>query len=262
MGSLKDEFRGFNLEMAGSESLSFDSGTISVYTHPSIDEPGRLNQDSVYVATRESEFVLAVADGMGGHPNGDKASRLALECLAEVVSVQSPVNPNVILEAIDEANKAILSEGGGLGTTLTICHVLDHQLRLYSIGDSKAWVVNSGAEKFTTTEQTVGGYAEESGIVDEKVITEHPESHHVINAIGDRNLKMEVSGIIPLIRGDQILLASDGLTQVLQSGEIISLLQAIPTQSLVDELVQGVHQKMKETETYDDLSVVYFKRSK
>lgn len=262
MGSVKDEFRGFNLEMAGSESLSFDSGTISVYTHPSIDEPGRLNQDSVYVATGDGEFVLAVADGMGGHPDGDKASRLALECLSESLNSNNKITPNTVLEAIDAANKAILSNGGGLGTTLTVCHVKDHQVRFYSIGDSKAWVVNSGVEKFSTTEQTVGGYAEESGIVDEKVITEHPESHHVINAIGDRNLKMEVSGLMPLIRGDQVLLASDGLTQVLQSREIISLLAAMPTQSLVDELVQGVHQKMKDTETYDDLSLVYFKRTK
>jgi hypothetical protein len=131
-------------EMSEIAAFDFAGGTAAVYTTRS---PGKAtpNEDvAALLPISASAGVLAVADGLGGHVGGEKASRLAIETiqgtLLEAVAASAESRGDdlrgTILDGIEAANRQICELGTGAATTLALIEVRDRTIRPYHVGDS------------------------------------------------------------------------------------------------------------------------------
>jgi protein phosphatase len=181
------------------------------------------NQDAAAVIpVDQGTVVLAVADGVGGAPNGDIAARLAIESLAR--SLENPRGGSLrdsILNAIEYANETILALGNGTATTLAVAEIDADRLRSYNVGDSGILVTGQrGRLKLQTIAHSPTGYAVEAGLIDELEALAHAERNVVSNVVGSRDLRIEIGSAVRLAPRDTVVVASDGLFDNMLTEEI------------------------------------------
>jgi len=171
----------------------------------------RRRQEDAYRIDAESpapaiDAVLALADGMGGHPGGDVASRLAVDrFVATVRAAGGEQQPREIVErALHAANDAVGDEArarpdlAGMGTTLVGAVVADDVLHWASVGDSLLWLWRAG------------------GLV--RLNADHSIGHVLLEAVNGEPLDMLDVGARPLAVGDVLVLASDGIETLDETG--------------------------------------------
>lgn len=192
------------------------------------------NEDALAV---EPESGLAVvADGMGGHPGGDVASRLAVETVVgRLRPVFGPPGGNgdpgpgeAMRGAVEEANRKILEAGRddptleGMGTTVT-AFAFERGARaawLGHVGDSRAYVLRGGALRTLTRDDTWVQEQVDAGVLSPEAARTHPMSHLLTHALGIGSA-VDVQIVREEVRpGDVFLLCSDGLTAMLPDEEI------------------------------------------
>src|SRR5712671_5764389 len=116
-----------------------------------ISDPGcvRPNNEDCYLVSPDKGLYL-VADGMGGAQAGEHASKLAVETVADFVMKAGETTGEVLLNAVQEANKRVLGAADGdatlhgMGTTLTVCWKVGGELLFANVGDSRAYLYQSG----------------------------------------------------------------------------------------------------------------------
>src|ERR1051326_2414238 len=106
------------------------------------------NEDYCLIEPELGLFVLA--DGMGGAKAGERASRMAVDAVAEMVLLAHRRDSQVLISAVQEANRRVLEAAHsdpsleGMGTTLVAALGLDSELAVASVGDSRAYVMEVG----------------------------------------------------------------------------------------------------------------------
>jgi serine/threonine protein phosphatase PrpC len=177
-----------------------------VETASEVGHVRRRNEDDLLVDLDRS--LLVVADGMGGHPAGDVASRLAVRAIDESLSADAladaETRPETLREAVRLAHDALLSaaeadpERAGMGTTLVVVH-LDEPAGLLTVahvGDSRAYLLRSDDLRVITHDHVADGLA----------------GRRLTQAVGaSRDVRPEVAEV-PVRSGDRVLLCTDGLT--------------------------------------------------
>lgn len=224
------------------------NGTACLYSAPSPDKAGP-NEDGAAIQTYHIDtLVLAVADGVGGQPDGDRAVQLALEALARALVHGRNMDPRgAILNGFEAANHAVLTEGGGAATTLVAAAIQGRTVRPYHVGDSVAMLVGQrGKIKFQTMAHSPVGYAVEAGIIDHAEALHHDERHIVSNLIGASDMRIEIGPTLEMAPRDTLLLASDGLFDNLHVDEIVDIMRAGPLQQSAKQLAELCHQRMTE----------------
>ena len=200
---------------AWSTPLRLDAGATSIV--------GSVREHNEDAACAHPDIgLLAVADGLGGHNAGERASGLAIKALEERLrnarTQGRPPSLEDLLAAYDEANAQILSDAQenpermGMGTTLTSIIVTDDRVLLAHIGDSRAWRVRDGVVEQLTRDHTVVGEQVREGILTEAQAETHPMRHVLSRCLG-----VEDSIEVDLAEGDVAIddiyvLASDGLS--------------------------------------------------
>jgi protein phosphatase len=218
--------------------------------------PGRLrerNEDSHLIAqlawssqTGRHEAVLAVvADGMGGHDAGDRASAVAIAAVAQAllprlagsVGGQEPFEgddalPEALDHALWEANRAVAQAAeqepgcAGMGATTVAVLVLDGLAAVCHVGDCRAYLLRGGELELKTRDQTVVNRMVELGMLTEKEARTHRAAGQVTQALG-RQYELEPSRLrIELAPGDRLVLACDGLHAHLEMDELRELIGA------------------------------------
>ncbi len=255
-------------DLSQAELFALDNGLAAVYTARA---PGKAtgSEDAVALIPLDiNTCVLAVADGLGGQPAGETASRLVLKTLRERVtaSVSDPESlMQVIIEAINEANDALLAQGSGAATTLAVATVQGSTVRCYHVGDSAILIMDSrGTIKLQTTAHSPVGYAVESGLLDEDEAMRHPQRNIVSNVVGMRDMKIEIGASLDLAQHDTLLIASDGLTDNLYLQEIAVRACGTPPDQAARRLIEDSQGRMRgDAATFrghaDDLSFVLFR---
>jgi len=180
--------------------------------------------------------VFAVADGLGGHQGGEVASAMAVEPLAALdgrAFADADEAAEALTAAIRAANQAILQRGRsdpelwGMGTTVTAAAVAhDRVLQLAHVGDSRAYLLRKGAPlRQLTTDHTVVAEAVERGLLTRQQAASHPQRGVVTRAVGlDPDVLVDLPEPLELEPGDQVLLCSDGLTEVVDDEQIAGVL--------------------------------------
>jgi PPM family protein phosphatase len=221
-----------------------------------------LPQDDVPRVAAEVAYGLVVADGMGGHAAGEVASRVALSSLVgEILQTpdwimraddqQTPRIEGRIADHYDHANQAVSAEAeanprlAGMGTTMTAAFSFGTTLFLGHVGDSRVYLLRGGKLHHLTRDHSFA-----QALVDSGVIQPHQaKGRNVKNILlrylgtGGGHIATDVRHL-PLVAGDQILLCTDGLTDMVDDEAIASVLAIAATadtacQALVDAALEA-----------------------
>jgi PPM family protein phosphatase len=195
----------------------------------------------------QTAYVMAVADGMGGHAFGDLASYLALRTgwdlgegevkwavkMNEHEAHDLERKAHVFFRLIHRTLHAAAAEQPrlqGMGTTLTICYTTGPELFVMHAGDSRAYLsTRDGALEQLTRDHTVAQALVDAGIVQPGSPEARRRRHALTNCLGGPSIGVEVDVIHRrLADGDRLLLCTDGLTDMVTDTEIAAALAAHP----------------------------------
>lgn len=227
------------------------------------------NEDALAIVTvSDNCVVLIIADGMGGLPAGEEASRTVVQHLIESVSRVNRDGLSVretILDGIEEANDELLIQKKGSGTTLVVAEVQDNWLRTYHAGDSPIMLVgNRGKIKYSAIPHSPTGYALEAGMIDKAEAMMHEERHLISNYIGSPDMRVEIGPSVRIAPRDTLILASDGLSDNLYDNEIIEICRKGNIMScsrkLMTECLKFMQHPVADRHCHpDDLSFILFR---
>jgi protein phosphatase len=214
----------------------------------------------------ETAYVFCVADGMGGLAAGDVASRLAIRTGVNLVlnsarwwlKLDCPETRAEAMQAFaakavkrfSQIDKTLLQEGNkssvlfGMGTTLTVACSFGADLFVFHVGDSRAYLFRDGTLAQLTRDQTMAQVLLETGVISAEQAKSHRGRHALTGLLGGRGSKdaPEVH-MLRLKNGDQLLLCTDGLTNMLDNAAINRVLASSGSaeegcRRLVDEALQ------------------------
>ncbi len=189
------------------------------------------NEDSVTILKNSNnEYMLAVADGMGGHKAGEVASSMAINHISDKFRSLETLGSkedaiNWIRREVEEINKSIFAytalheESKGMGTTLVLALITQDYLLFGNIGDSSGYVFKNDKLYKVTRPHTLVNLLVESGKLTEEEAENHPKKNILMRALGANNpIEADIFDVDTDIDG--ILLCSDGLTTMLNDGQI------------------------------------------
>jgi serine/threonine protein phosphatase PrpC len=188
------------------------------------------NQDSVLPegAGEGSGGVVAVADGLGGHPGGEIASRCAVDAVADApegidgASVIGAVHDRIIAriaEALGERSELI-----AMATTLTLAVLApDSPIEVAHVGDSRAYLASGSNIVQVTEDHTHGMDRVVAGELSLEEAQDDPDWHVMSNWLGFESYRV-ASYRVPVEPGDRLLLCSDGLSNMLADDRIAEIL--------------------------------------
>ncbi len=228
------------------------------------------NEDAAGVLCMgKTSTVLMVADGVGGLPAGEDASRLVIETIAGELQALPPESRDnlreTILNGLDVANRRIMAETSGGASTLVLVEVQGRQVRSYHAGDSIVLVFGQrGRIKLQTVPHSPVGYAVESGMLDEDEALQHEDRHLVSNIVGVADMRVEMGGTLRLDDRDTLLVASDGLTDNLTVQEIVAIMRKGRLEDSLAQLVHACRERMThpvpdQPSHSDDLTVIAYR---
>jgi len=257
--------------MVASESLRLGPAELVVFTTrcPDVERP---NQDAAaLVVLGDGALVMAVADGAGGQPAGDRASVAAIAAFgATVTEAQTHGHPlrEAVLQGFDRANAAVLELGVGAATTLVVAELDGWTLRTYHAGDSRALVCGQrGLLKLLTAAHSPVGHAVQAGILEEDEALHHEELHLVSNMVGGDDMRVEMGAPLELANRDTVLLASDGVFDNLGPEEIVETVRKGSLKDASDALIAAIDERMMGDDPAapskpDDVSLICLRRSR
>lgn len=212
-------------------------------THRGLVRPN--NEDGYLMrALAPGAYVVAVADGIGGGPAGQEASRIALETLDDAVGHEASQLQRLVA-AVSLANRAVYQASVGhddlygMGTTLTSAVLNMGHLFLAHVGDSRAYRVLDTALERLTMDHSVAGELEQAGGLTPDEARHHPRRNVLTRWIGSPDKVHIDAAEMPWHAGDRLLLCTDGLTSVLSEGEIMARCLRHRGRALVDELIRA-----------------------
>ena len=266
----------FEAQLAQVAAFEFQGGMAAVFSTRSPQKETPNEDVAALWPVGPSSGVLAVADGLGGHAGGERASRLAIETiqksLQETAAARSdsaePADLRAgILNGIEAANTAVRELGTGAATTLALVEIHNGVIRPYHVGDSAILVTGQrGKVKLQTIPHSPIGYAVEAGLMKEEEAIHHEARHVISNVIGSDQMRIEIGPPTELAPRDTLLLASDGLFDNLLPNEIIETIRSGPLDEAVGALVQTAQSRMASQQgdapsKPDDLTVIAFRRN-
>ncbi len=256
-----------DLEQA--ELFDTEFGHFAFYTHRSPDKITP-NEDGLAIIPLSAESgVLVVADGLGGQPEGDAASHIALSCMQQRLAQVSEEGGlrEAILDAIETANEKIMQKTSGGATTLAVVEIQQNVIRPYHIGDSMILVTGQrGLVKLQIIAHSPVAYAVEAGLLDENAAVHHEERHLVSNIVGATDMRIEIGANLHLDRCDTMLISSDGLFDNLYPEEIVEIIRKRPLREVATRLIELCRTRMHGGMTdgqpshADDLSFILFRQ--
>ncbi|MBX5449765.1 PP2C family protein-serine/threonine phosphatase [Thermogemmatispora sp.] len=202
---------------------------------PNEDNLAAIQQQRAH--TGQTFGLCVVADGMGGHSNGREASRLVVETFCELTlpaltnSVENDESflTGILVDALQHANLKLYQrnrlEKADMGTTVTAALLLDSTAYVLNVGDSRTYLYRpaTGLTQVTQDHSVVARLLDEGAISQEDVY-HHPHRNQIYRCLGDRAaVEIDVFAV-PLLRGDKLLLCSDGLWEMVRDPQIEHLL--------------------------------------
>lgn len=234
-----------------------------------LTDAGRIrshNEDSVTILKNASdEYLLMVADGMGGHRAGEVASSLAVTHLgkrfSKIASLGSKLDAvNWLNDNANEINNEIIEyaktnpEATGLGTTLVLAILTKEYLIFGNIGDSTGFVLKNKHLHQVTKPHSLVNLLVEAGQLTEEEAKYHPKKNVLMKALGAME-KVELDIFDVDLSSEAILLCSDGLTNMLTNEQIEKVLNDDTLE--VEEKVIKLIRKCNARGGQDNISIAY-----
>lgn len=185
----------------------------------------------------DGRWLLIVADGMGGHAGGERASRLTVETVVALVQEKLdreypyPVT-DLLLEAVENANRAVLTEAEresslkGMGTTVVLGMFDGPQGTLMNLGDSRAYVFEKDGLRQISEDHSFVAEMMRRGVMTQEEAIDHPRRNMLTRAVGAAEKPAPDFFDIRFEPGDILLLCTDGLHGFVSDGDIQRVLEA------------------------------------
>ncbi len=227
------------------------------------------NEDSVTILKNASdEYLLIVADGMGGHRAGEVASSLVVTHMGKRFSETSSVGSkldaiNWLKDNIDEINKEILDytvenpESTGMGTTAVMALLTNDFLIFGNIGDSSGFVLKNGKLKKVTKDHTLVNLLVAAGDLTEEEAKYHPKRNVLMKALGSgESVELDIFEVETNVDG--IFLCSDGLSNMLTKEQIEKVLA--DEELDIEEQIIKLIRKANARGGTDNISIAYLNK--
>jgi len=227
------------------------------------------NEDSVTILKNvNGEYLMVVADGMGGHRKGEVASSIAVTHLGKRFTDSASVGTkldavNWLNDNVNEINQEILEYGEkndnskGLGTTLVAAIITKGFLIFGNIGDSIGYVIKNKRLHRVTKPHTLVNLLVDAGNLTEEQAKIHPKKNVLMKALGAAE-KAEVDIFDVDNDSTEVILCSDGLTSMLSDEQIEKVL--LDEELGVEEKVIKLIKKCNARGGADNVSIAYLIR--
>lgn len=201
--------------------MTVGSFNIGSFSFPGRNKP---NQDALFAKRYGKGYLaLGIADGMGGKPGGNFASKIAIQ----TIETELDNNPEVSIEEIFlQVKRALVTESisfpayGEMATTLSICLIKGNEVFVGHVGDCRIYQLRGNGIATRTTDQTEVQRLLDDGILPKHMAKDYPRRNillSVMNATLDYSLQKNTFSVKP---GDNIVLMSDGAYSLLSKSEI------------------------------------------
>ncbi|WP_104084308.1 PP2C family serine/threonine-protein phosphatase [Cryobacterium sp. Y11] len=193
----------------------------------------KINEDSILAQSP----VFLVADGMGGHAQGDVASQTVLRVFDEHIARDLPSTPERILDAIHSSNDAVRDlsavEDSGTavsGTTLAGIALVDagdevgYHWMAFNVGDSRVYTYTNGVLQQLSVDHSAVQEMVDAGLISTAEAEKHPERNVITRAIGGDEFVDADVWLLPATGESSFLICSDGLTKELDNADIARVL--------------------------------------
>lgn len=201
---------------------------------------------------RQRGLLLVLADGMGGAQAGEQASFLAVQTVVDCY--RRAAGEDLLQElrsAVETANEVIYDEAcnheqyTGMGTTCTAAVILDRELLIVHVGDSRAYKIDEAGISPVTRDHSLVAEMVHRGELRPDQIWNHPRRNVVTRAVGIRpQVEVDVEQRSDFLSpGEILLLCSDGLHGVVTEREIWTIIQATPPENAAQALIDAANDK-------------------
>lgn len=241
-------------------------------THPGLVRKN--NEDAFFVQpVLGGAFTAAcVIDGVGGYEGGEVAAQLAKEVFTDYLRIASGEVGTMMLEAMVAANDKIIAAKKARPdladmacvATLVLTDEENNRFHYVHVGDTRLYLYRDGSLVKVSKDQSFVGYLEENGRLSEQEAMNHPKRNEIDKALGFdggvRNTKDYFdAGSSPFLPGDQLLLCSDGLTDLVPAGNIKDVLQS---EKSLREKVETLIHTANEAGGRDNITVIIVTHSR
>ena len=234
-------------------------------------DPGKVrdhNEDNVIIINNQNnEFILAVADGMGGHTSGEIASKITIDTIREEFNKLETIGTKedaieFLRNIVKDINDKIFDyaekfpETKGMGTTLVIAIKTNDYILYGNIGDSSGFVLKNNELHKVTRDHTLVNLLVSTGELSEEEAKYHPRKNVLMRALGANNpIDIDIFDIDTSVKG--LFLCSDGLTNMLTTEQIEKVLNSkLPIEEAVLKLINKANMRGG----LDNISIAYLKR--
>lgn len=210
------------------------------------------NEDAVQIFEQEGLLVMVVADGMGGHASGDVASFMAIEYIKEQFEQGLLIDSKEeasswVAHVLEQVNSDILDyaheyDAKNMGTTMVIAVITEAFISVANIGDSRAYLYAFDSLRQLTKDHTFVRELVEKGQISERAAKLHPQKNVINKALGTSETLEFDALTLENYEADAILLCTDGLTGLVDDGEISTVLKSdLSTDEKVKTLIDSAN---------------------
>ncbi len=262
----------YKMEQVTGRNLSLVVGT---RTDPGIKRKHKPNEDSLFAMqgarthnTQPEQFGLfVVADGMGGHANGQDASRLAIQTIINyvlpILSAGGEMNDvgfvKLLSDGVQQSNHAVNQNNqerrADMGTTMTAALVVGSMAYVANVGDSRTYLYRepAGLTKITHDHSVVASLVD-AGVIKPDDIYTHPKRNQIYRSLGEKPVVEVDTFKVHLRPGDKLLLCSDGLWDMVRDPEILRVMRAPVSDPA--QTTSGLIQAALDSGGEDNISVI------
>jgi serine/threonine protein phosphatase PrpC len=247
--------------LAATES---DAGNVR-RSEPNEDSTLVLQLERVHGSNAIPVGTFIVADGMGGHDNGQLASRMAIGTFTERIVreiLQPPLTTEkagqevaqmdeeqlvtILQGAVEDANTAICQvnqrDKTDMGCTITGFMIVGDLAYILNVGDSRTYMYRDGKLYQLTNDHSLVGQLVAGGLIEPDDVYTHPQRSQIYRSLGDKlNVQVDIfkQQIHP---GDILLSCSDGLWEMVRNPQIAEILNAAPDpQTACTQLIEAAN---------------------
>ena len=205
------------------------------------------NQDAAYARLAGGTAVLAVADGMGGAPAGDRASAIVIAAFERPIT-ESDEPVQYLRDAVESARNAVDDdvalhpERAGMGSTVVAVAARGEEAWVVHVGGSRAYLWQEGALTSLTEDHSVAAEAVRSDQLDPAAVRDSAERHLLTRVVGGGGRgEDDTFGPLSLDGSSALLLVSDGVCGVIDDDDIAGALAEHRGGAVARALIERVH---------------------